>query len=315
MAHKMSFVNSEDFSYNAEVRKLGAVPGAFSFAITTVWHSAKNPKEEQTALQITLDRGGLIALRDVIDAAVRPTACTDAHEGDMSSALSADFFDRFAVGKPGGPEVRETFHMDFRPETYFENLPPRTLLLSSVNGEERRAALERAIDEGGLDGVASFLGEPLLDEEDRSASGSSHPAFMGGEYLPAMGQEEVEIARIVLASVTQDVVSIRARRQGRFITYSVHDEYESKIEMAFGRSTKPLTMRKLIRLINATRLTDCDWAGLVMPCIDINISEGGADPESMRGFVKIKSVFYPQLAHWFERWTERHINGLVRQRA
>ena len=70
MAHKISFVNSEDFSYNAEVRKLDAVPGAFSFAITTVWRSAKNPKEEQTALQITLDRADLIALRDLINTAV-----------------------------------------------------------------------------------------------------------------------------------------------------------------------------------------------------------------------------------------------------
>jgi hypothetical protein len=311
MAHKIAFVKSEDFSYNAEIRKLDAVPGAFSFAITTVWRSAKNPTEEQTALQITLDREGLIALRDIIDAAVRPIACTDAPERDMAGA--ADFFDRFVGGKPGDPEVCETFHMDFRPETYFENLPSRTLLLSSVNGEERRAALERAIDEEGLDGAAPFLGEPLLDDEERKVWGSGHPAFMGGEYLPAMGQEEVEIARIVLASVTQDVITIRARRQGRFITYSVHDEYESAIEMAFDRSTRPLTMRRLIHFINGTRLSDSDRVGLVRPWIDINVAEGGADPESLRGFVKIKSVFYPQLARWFGRWTDRHINQLARR--
>lgn len=71
MVHKTSFVNSEDFAYNAEVRELDALPGSFSLAITTVWRSAKNPTEEQTALQITLDRAGLIALRDLIDTAVQ----------------------------------------------------------------------------------------------------------------------------------------------------------------------------------------------------------------------------------------------------
>ena len=71
MVHKTSFFNSEDFAYNAEVRALDALPGSFSFAITTVWRSAKNPAEEQTALQITLDKAGLIALRDLIDSAVQ----------------------------------------------------------------------------------------------------------------------------------------------------------------------------------------------------------------------------------------------------
>ncbi len=71
MVHKTTFVSSEDFSYNAEVRKLDARPGSFSLAITTVWRSAKNPTAEQTALQITLDGVGLVALRDVIDAAVQ----------------------------------------------------------------------------------------------------------------------------------------------------------------------------------------------------------------------------------------------------
>jgi hypothetical protein len=71
MALKIPFFNSEDFSYNAEVRKLDALPGSFSFAITTVWRSAKNPTAEQTAFQVTLDRAGLIALRDLINATVQ----------------------------------------------------------------------------------------------------------------------------------------------------------------------------------------------------------------------------------------------------
>ena len=71
MGHKASFFNGKDFVYNAEVRKLDALPGSYSFAITTVWRGAKNPTEERTALQITLGKKGLIALRDLIDSAVQ----------------------------------------------------------------------------------------------------------------------------------------------------------------------------------------------------------------------------------------------------
>jgi len=38
---------------------------------------------------------------------------------------------------------------------------------------------------------------------------------MGGEYLPAYGKGEAEIARIELASVTSDAISVRATKKGR----------------------------------------------------------------------------------------------------
>lgn len=68
MVQKTSLVESKDFSYIAEIRKLITPVEAFSFSITTVWRSAKNPTAEQTALQVTLDRADLIALRDAINA-------------------------------------------------------------------------------------------------------------------------------------------------------------------------------------------------------------------------------------------------------
>ena len=42
---------------------------------------------------------------------------------------------------------------------------------------------------------------------------------MGGEYLPPLEDDEIEIAQYVYASVTQDVTSIRARRCGKRIRY------------------------------------------------------------------------------------------------
>ena len=69
---KAQIVTTEDFCYTAEIRKLAVPAGSYSFAITTTWHGAKNATAEQTAVQITLDADGLMALRDLIDAEVRP---------------------------------------------------------------------------------------------------------------------------------------------------------------------------------------------------------------------------------------------------
>jgi hypothetical protein len=53
--------------------------------------------------------------------------------------------------------------------------------------------------------IPDFLAQSALSDSDRQALGRIHPAFMGGEYLPDLAQSEVMIARITIASTTQDV--------------------------------------------------------------------------------------------------------------
>jgi hypothetical protein len=69
---KAHILATEAFRYTAEIRKLAVPAGSYSFAITSTWPGAKDPVAEQTAIQITLDAGGLMALRDLINAEVRP---------------------------------------------------------------------------------------------------------------------------------------------------------------------------------------------------------------------------------------------------
>jgi hypothetical protein len=67
---KAYIVATEAFRYTAEIREVAIPAGTYSFVIKTTWLGAKDPTAEHTAVQITLDAGGLIALRDLIDAAV-----------------------------------------------------------------------------------------------------------------------------------------------------------------------------------------------------------------------------------------------------
>ena len=51
---------------------------------------------------------------------------------------------------------------------------------------------------------------------------------MGGEYLPALSQKEVMIASITIASTTQDVTSVYARRGKKRICYASSMSMEAK---------------------------------------------------------------------------------------
>src|SRR5258706_12564755 len=93
----------------------------------------------------------------------------------------------------------------FRPPSYFRPLGLETHLLARIKGAERKATVQRLIEAGRLNEVPNCLLQSALDEPVRQALGRIHPAFMGGEYLPNLSSNEVAIARITIASTTQDV--------------------------------------------------------------------------------------------------------------
>lgn len=190
------------------------------------------------------------------------------------------------------------FEYNFRPTSYFQNIDPTTLILSSILGQERRKDVQERLAAGDtLDGQ-DWLTESKLDESTRQVIGSAHPAFMGGEYLPSIGGDEIEIARIVLQSTTQDVISIRASRQKRRIVYRVVDEYDNDFRLAQKWSTKPLSFRELIKFIDGTNVGTDGGSGLALSALEMNL-EYDSDPESLRDFVSVQSNFYPELSSYY----------------
>ena len=81
------------------------------------------------------------------------------------------------------------------------------------------------IENNDFNSLSEFLLKDNLSQDERNNWGRIHPSMMGGEYLPDLEEHEIEIARISIASVTYDQVSIRAKRDGDMICYSVIDEY------------------------------------------------------------------------------------------
>ena len=122
------------------------------------------------------------------------------------------------------PEV-PGIDLDYSPRSYF--LPPGVGVthLAHVAGHERRK-MARALLAAGEEDLPPELLAELLDKEARAAIGRIHPMFIGGEYLPPLKPDEIEIARVSLASVTADQISVRARNSANGIKYRIVDEYD-----------------------------------------------------------------------------------------
>ena len=125
--------------------------------------------------------------------------------------------------------------------------------------------------------MSSEISDPL-----RIAQGALHPWMMGGEYLPSLIENEVEICRVVLKSTTMDVFSMRAQKQGELIKYRVVDEYgEVDYLLPINESKIPLSMKDLIENLDLCKETLKDtgeehslwwrWFGSVMGVSTISI--------------------------------------------
>jgi hypothetical protein len=223
-----------------------------------------------------------------------PLAATINNELNGAPTKESTMTEHVSATIPAVPGI----DLSFRPRTYFGPVPLETHLLSRVAGQERREALRRELAVGNLD-LPPELIACLLDEEARTAIGRIHPAFMGGEYLPPPLDDEVDIARVLLDSVTADQISIRAQLVAGDIAYRIVDEYADLSPEYVGRpdrSDEPLTLGELIAMVDGAQ----EGGGVAMSALIYNVQCGGDAPYRLRNFVRVGSEFYPQLGAYYE---------------
>ena len=182
-----------------------------------------------------------------------------------------------------------SIQLDYRPHSYFWAKERGIKLLSDIKGAERRRIYAQALAEGSIDELPAEIADESLSQAARRGFGGFHPAFMGGEYLPDRASQEVEIARITIASTTQDVTCVYARQVGGRIHYRVVDEYDG--DPLSGQDThtsnKPLTLKALVDFFLGS------WD--LMFCLDCNFREYAYPRDEVHGFiVDASSSFYPE---------------------
>jgi hypothetical protein len=200
--------------------------------------------------------------------------------------------------------MSEKFDLDFRPKSYWGPQSLASYFGSHITGELRRKAAKNEAASGSDLAVPT---EPTLDSTARSMQGAIHPWLMGGEYLPPLRADEVEIARVTLRSVTMDVFSIRARRSGERIYFRLVDEYMEQepperfaVKPRWAKS--PLSMRQVISII--------DENGLIDDYRDLNFD--GTNADEIFNFATASSEFYPELAAYFDHQNEKWLEEQIR---
>ena len=122
---------------------------------------------------------------------------------------------------------------------------------------------------------------------------------MGGEYLPDSDSNEVEIARITIASTTQDVTCVYAKRVAGGIDYRVVDEYEGMTldDETARRTSEPMALSELVQFF----MTAWD----LRMVLDANFVENCYPRSYARGFiVDASSSFYAQFGDAMDNFVE-----------
>lgn len=202
------------------------------------------------------------------------------------------------INLPAAPD--SNFNYNYRPQSYFFPMGLDKYLLATVQGTERRRDIEKFIKDGCQDEIPDWLAHSALDNITRQLIGKVHPRFMGGEYLPKLKKREVEIGRIELASVTSDVISIRARRGKNRIYYRVVDEYETDYVISPQSSKYLLSLEQLIRLIETATDREHGDHSLGVRSLDRNYRLYFWELEDSWGFTRVTSAFYPELESYYD---------------
>lgn len=190
---------------------------------------------------------------------------------------------------------------NFRPKSYWKEETLEQAILKNVKGEFRRRRIRAALAGGDFSAIPEAILNESLSEELRLGIGRIHPGLMGGEYLPDHSHGEVEIVRISLDSTTNDIISLRARRLGRRIGYSIADEYQGEFEysLAFEESARPLSLGQLVEFLDKSYQHDVP-GGLILGYNAMNADDEEAR-QRLRDFTSVSSEFYPQLYEHCER--------------
>ena len=196
-----------------------------------------------------------------------------------------------------------SFDFDFSPSSYFSNLDFTTRIKSRVDGQKRKEEILKKSSRGF---VPPALMKNKLSVVKRSERSALHPHHMGGEYLPGMKGNEIEICRIVVQSTTLDVIAIRVQLNDGIYFYSVNDEYEIfDYQLPYPSSEVPLTMKELIEQIdnclvqekNAEKINYSE-TGLIKPILRNQLS-GGSRREDLVDFIAVESQFYPRISEYY----------------
>jgi hypothetical protein len=220
------------------------------------------------------------------------------------------------------------FDLSYRPRTYWEHDDAISAITANIKGTLRKEMVGDVLGAEGVerdfyDATIGSLDSSFLESDAgpdlKRELGMIDPSWMGGEYLPDYLRGEVEIARIVLASVTADVYSVRARRSTRSsrIKYRIVGEYPEygPWTVRVKSSALLLTFRNIVKLIDTSRSAfteDVPEDGNLTDGIRDSYTSQDGEARRAARFLSVESSFYPGLSNYYEKKAEVWLRDWLR---
>ncbi len=216
--------------------------------------------------------------------------------------------------------------LDFRPDTYVADWCAQAATLQNIAGERRRAEVLRRWNNALRDKAVNrrLVSERLLKDRFAPAEAArwvaGDPLFrVTGEYLPPYLAGELEIARLVLDTRPEIVISVRAsatvplrairdqestptNSQAALRSLRVVDEQGSTFTHQDTQSAGTFSLRELIRFIDGVRWSrlaehpeDVPFPeAILLEAVRLNIARS-----ALHDYVKVSSTVYPELKQFY----------------
>lgn len=193
--------------------------------------------------------------------------------------------------------MNQDIDLQYRPATYFKPGSYEDYLLSKIKGTVVRNQLRNMVDKEEFQEFNKLSDEVALAIESSKELEAVHPMFMGGNYLPDTGDDEVEIARISINSTTFDVTSVYASYYDGSIHYRVVDEYDGDTlcKPDTASTEMPMTLEELVNFFMKA------WP--LVEVLDMNFED---DEEGAFDFYYASSDFYPEFSCLVDQLVSEH---------
>ena len=191
------------------------------------------------------------------------------------------------------------FNLNFRPVDYFSDLTFEEKASTKIFGEVRRvAAINKIKTKYYPPELVGRKFHTYLKEDE----GRKHPWLLGGEHLPALYDNEIEICRIVIKSAMLDIISLRAQKIENEFYFRIVDEHEiNDYQLPYKISKNPLSMMEVV-----SNLDECicnqssdNKKGLVKSFFCEQLNDFDTFEKASK-FISVHSIFYHQLENYYE---------------
>lgn len=202
------------------------------------------------------------------------------------------------------------FNLNFRPVDYFRDLTFEEKASTKIYGEIRQAAAVNKIK-------TKYYPPELVGRKFhtylKEDEGRKHPWLLGGEELPDLYDNEIEICRIVIKSSTLDIISLRAQKIENELHFRIVDEHEiNDYQLPYKISKSPLSMKEIVSNLDECIINQStDYKeGLVKSIFCEQINDFDTFEEASK-FISVHSIFYHQLENYYE---EMKLNWYIQER-